>query len=105
MVGEKYVLRGAFVVPVRGELDLDTLAPLREALEAAAAEHPVTVLDGAGITFADSSALNLLLDTAGRTTLRIAAPSASLLRLLRLTGADQVLRTWPTVDDAADADS
>ncbi|WP_329455163.1 STAS domain-containing protein [Streptomyces sp. NBC_01497] len=102
VLGEQYAVPGAWVIGVRGDLDLDTLAPLRDALEAAVAEHPVTILDASGITFADSSALNLLLNTAQGTDLRIAAPSASLLRLLRITGADQVLSVRSDVARAAD---
>ncbi|MEW2546343.1 STAS domain-containing protein [Streptomyces sp. NPDC047002] len=101
VLGEEYALDGAWVIRVRGDLDLDSLPPLRAALEAAAAAHPVTVLDASGVTFADSSALNLLLDTAQASALRIAAPSEALLRLLRITGADQVLPVWPDAARAA----
>lgn len=50
----------------------------------------VLVLDASQVTFADSSALNRLLLIHQATTLRIAAPAPQLLRLLQITGADQV---------------
>lgn len=93
---------GARVIRVHGELDLDSLPPLKAVLEAAAGEHPVTVLETSGVTFADSSALNLLLAAARQTVLRIAAPSEPMLRLLRITGADEVLNVRSTVAEAAD---
>lgn len=58
------------------------------------------VLDAEGITFADSSFLGLLLATHQQADLRIAAPSATLARLLSVVGADAVLRIHPTVQDA-----
>lgn len=66
---------GARVIEVGGKLDLDTLPPLRQALEAAADAQPTTVLDLSDVTFADSSALNLLLLFSQSTDLRLAAPS------------------------------
>lgn len=53
---------------------MDSLPPLRQAMEAAAAAGPVLVLDTGEMSFADSSALNLLLLMHQTTTLRIAAP-------------------------------
>ncbi|MFJ8802815.1 STAS domain-containing protein [Streptomyces sp. NPDC102487] len=72
-------------------------------MELAAAAHPVLVVDGGAVTFADSSALNLLLRMHQVTTLRLANPSAPLARLLRITGADQVLNVFPTLDQACSA--
>ncbi|MCF3960195.1 STAS domain-containing protein [Streptomyces fuscigenes] len=99
-IARQYARAETWVIEVRGDLDLDTLPPLRKALQAAAATHPVSVLDLAGVTFADSSALNLLLLSSQATDLRLAAPAQALSRLFRITGADQVLHIYPSVEDA-----
>jgi anti-anti-sigma factor len=47
---------GAPVIRLRGELDLSTAEPLREALERAEARRPqAIVVDLTGVTFIDSS--------------------------------------------------
>lgn len=101
VVVEQYELRGVWVISVRGDLDLDSIPPMRAALEASASTHAVTVLDTSEVTFADSSTLNLLLEVAGTATLRVAAASGPLLRLLRITGADQILDVRSSVAEAA----
>jgi anti-anti-sigma factor len=96
----RYPLGGLPVFSARGELDLDTLRPLADALTEASETHSTVILDASGITFADSSFLNLLLRIHRRTELRIAAPQAQLLRLLEITGGDTVLDIRPTLDAA-----
>ncbi|MFJ4922957.1 STAS domain-containing protein [Streptomyces sp. NPDC088725] len=100
MADASYPREGVCVVAARGDLDIDSLAPLRETLEAAAAAHRVLVLDITDVTFGDSSFLNLLLRTGEATSLRIAAPSEQLQRLFAVTGADQVLSLYPSVERA-----
>ncbi|MFF3013095.1 STAS domain-containing protein [Streptomyces sp. NPDC057939] len=89
------------VVTATGEYDADTVGPIAEELTAAAATHRTVVLDASALTFADSSFLNLLIRVHRTTALRIAAPQSQLLRLLEITGADQVLDLHPTLDEAA----
>lgn len=72
-------------------------------MEAAAAAGPVPVLVTGEMSFADSSALNLLLLMHQTTTLSIAAPPHQLMRLLQPTGADQVLNLYPSVELACQA--
>nr|PPQ61910.1 anti-sigma factor antagonist [Streptomyces sp. QL37] len=84
----------------RGELDLNTLAPLEAEIETAIAQHCGVVLDASNITFADSTFLHLILATHHRTDLRIAAPSPAVGRLFHIGGADTVLRLFPTLEDA-----
>ncbi|MET9700778.1 STAS domain-containing protein [Streptomyces sp. NPDC006529] len=88
------------VVTGRGDMDMDTLGPLAEALQTAARTHDVVVLDASQISFGDSSFLNLLLNTHKITTLRVAAPQKQLLSLLEITGADGVLTMASTVEAA-----
>ncbi|MCX5403080.1 STAS domain-containing protein [Streptomyces sp. NBC_00335] len=100
VVGDSYAAGAGWVVAARGELDQDTLAPLEEALASAADRYPLVVLDAGGITFGDSSFLNLLLRLHHLTALRIAAPGEQLRRLFAVTGADTVLSVHPSVEDA-----
>ncbi|MFD7539871.1 STAS domain-containing protein [Streptomyces sp. NPDC059819] len=103
-VAAQYARNGCNVIVARGELDLDTTADLAAALSKAAGEHGVVVLDLSAVTFADSALLNLLLHTHRATTLRIAAPHPRVTLLLEMTGADQVLHLFATVDDACTPD-
>ncbi|WUN43995.1 STAS domain-containing protein [Streptomyces sp. NBC_00306] len=96
----QYAVGDVWVVVARGEVDLNNLPPLTEALTQAAETHATVVLDASGITFADSTFLNLLLRIHQATDLRIAAPGPQLERLLDLTGADGVLDLRPSVDEA-----
>ncbi|MFE5141328.1 STAS domain-containing protein [Streptomyces fagopyri] len=97
---DQCALDGCWVVAVTGDLDFDSLPPLRQVLEDAGAAHPVVVLDASAAGFADSSALNLLLRVHQSATLRLVAPSRRLARVLELTGTDQVFSVFPTVEHA-----
>ncbi|GHH87103.1 hypothetical protein GCM10018793_61570 [Streptomyces sulfonofaciens] len=96
----QYEHDGAWVVVAYGSYDMDTIAPLEGALLTAARERPKVVLDASGVTFADSTFLNLLIRVHTATTLRVAAPRAQLRRLFEITGTDSVLGVRATVEDA-----
>ncbi|MFJ9523625.1 STAS domain-containing protein [Kitasatospora sp. NPDC101801] len=87
------------VLECSGELDLDVAPLLRTALGEAFATRPAhLVLDLNGVTFMDSTGLDVLIRAhleAARTgtALRLARPSQSVTRILKLTGTDQVLLT------------
>ncbi|WP_227024986.1 STAS domain-containing protein [Streptomyces tsukubensis] len=100
VLGDQYALENTWVIAAHGDIDMQNLGPLRMALEETAASHPVTVLDTSGVTFADSTFLNLLLRAHQSTSLRIAAPSEPVRRLLEITGADRVLSLYPSVAQA-----
>lgn len=91
------------IVAPQGDLDADTLGPLRQELTAAASAGSVMVLDASGIGFADSSFLNLLLSTHQHGDLRLAAVPPQLGRLLRIVGVDQVLKVYGTPEEALSA--
>ncbi|MFD5710915.1 STAS domain-containing protein [Streptomyces pharetrae] len=97
----QYPWRGAWVVAAHGAYDLHSITPLANALRTAVEAHPKVVLDASGITFADSTLLNLLILTHQTGTLRVAAPSHQLQRLCEITAVDTVLEIRQTVDDAA----
>ncbi|MFE1316213.1 STAS domain-containing protein [Kitasatospora phosalacinea] len=97
---------GALVVRPEGELDHDSVGPLRETLERAVADPPARlVVDCGGLEFCDSTGLNLLLRAHAAALhaglpLLLAAPGAVVARMLAITGADEVLDVHPTVEDA-----
>ncbi|MEV4562015.1 STAS domain-containing protein [Kitasatospora sp. NPDC049285] len=103
------VVRGSgrsVIVRPEGELDNDTVQPLSEALEDALQGPPgPVVVDCGGLSFCDSTGLNLLLrmsreaESDGRPLL-LAGLSPIVTRLFEITGAKSVLRIYPTVDDA-----
>lgn len=94
----------ALVLSVAGELDVDTVDPLRRALAAAVYDQEDrVVLDLAGVAFCDSSTVNELLrahSALGEGRLRIAAPSPFVARLMRMIGLDTVLTVCDDVDGA-----
>ncbi|MFH9887460.1 STAS domain-containing protein [Streptomyces luteogriseus] len=97
----QYTWLGAWVVVARGAYDMDSIPPLSDALRAAVREHPKVVLDASGITFADSTLLNLLILTHQTGTLRVVAPSPQLRRLCEITGVDGILEMRASLDEAA----
>ncbi|QTD99555.1 STAS domain-containing protein [Streptomyces cyanogenus] len=97
----QYERGDAWVVAAHGSYDMHSIPPLTDALDAAAKEHPLVVLDASGVVFADSAFLNLLILTHQTGTLRVAAPTRQLRRLFEITGVDTVLDVRETVDEAA----
>lgn len=84
------------VVKVGGEVDLLTAPRFRQTLDEVLRDRPRTVtIDMADVSFFDSSGINVLVDAfkTGRTMdveLMIHAPSTTVVRVLTLTGLDQV---------------
>lgn len=97
----QYAQHGVWVVAAHGSCDAQSITRLEEALTTAAWTQPKVVLDASGITFADSSLLNLLILTHRTVALRVAGPGPHLQRLLRITGLDAVLYVRATVEEAA----
>ncbi|MFF8940205.1 STAS domain-containing protein [Streptomyces paradoxus] len=97
----QYERHGAWVVVARGAYDMDSITPLADALDRAISRYPKVILDASGITFADSTLLNVLILTHQSGTLRVVAPSPQLRRLCEITGVDSLLETRESVDDAA----
>ncbi|CQR59667.1 STAS domain-containing protein [Streptomyces leeuwenhoekii] len=96
------------LVSVSGVLDLHTASRLADILQPLlqGSSHSVLV-DLSGVTFLDSTGLTCLIAAyrTGRTTgagLVLIAPSERVRRMLALTGADQVLHSYPTADAVPD---
>ena len=100
---------GATVVGLAGELDLYNANDVREALLAVCAEEPVRlVVDLAGVTFIDSTALGVLIEARSRMTNRraflLAAPGMETTRALEISGLDKHFAVLDTVDQAIAAE-
>ncbi|MFJ4923782.1 STAS domain-containing protein [Streptomyces sp. NPDC088725] len=93
----------AFVLAVSGDLDLENTGPLTTAVtEAGESARGPVVLDLSGVTFADSTTVNVLLQAyralGGR--LRLAAPSAFVKRLFDVIGLWEALPVHDSVESA-----
>ncbi|MFG3035033.1 STAS domain-containing protein [Streptomyces sp. NPDC048253] len=100
---------GIRVVTLCGEIDHAVKDVLSEALLSCdGAAPPRTVVDLSGVTFMDSSGINVFVaahksmsDAQG--WLRIAGAQASVLRLLEIVGLDDVIPCHSTVEQALTA--
>ncbi len=93
---------GVEILTLSGELDLHTVEDIAPALEDVLAGRTGSiVIDLAEVTFADSSALNLLLRTHARAALHLAGPlHSSVQRLFEVTGVTGVFNLHDTKDEA-----
>ncbi|UXX98092.1 STAS domain-containing protein (plasmid) [Streptomyces sp. AD2-2] len=99
---------GIRVISVEGEIDHHNGPVLQQALQASADRGPRVVLDMQRVQFMDSSGINLLLAAHHGLTqaggwLRLVAPSAAVLRPIRLVGVDAVIACHPTLPHALHA--
>jgi stage II sporulation protein AA (anti-sigma F factor antagonist) len=100
---------GVHVITVRGEIDYHTGDPLSQALslpEGAAASR--IVVDLSGVTFMDSSGINVLIAARNAVHdadgwLRLAGATEPLMRTMQLVGLDQIIDCYPTLRHALDA--
>lgn len=97
---------GIRVVTLRGEIDHDSKDALSESLLSRDGEEtPRIVVDLGGVTFLDSSGINVFVQAhqnlgAARGWLRLAAARGPVMRVLQLVGLDTVLPCHPTVEQA-----
>jgi anti-sigma B factor antagonist len=92
------------VVTMAGEIDLTNAGDMRQALLAAVSDGPAAlIIDMSGTTFCDSAGVQAIVDayhqaTANRTQIRLVA--TVILRILTLTGVDQLIPTYPSLEAA-----
>jgi anti-sigma B factor antagonist len=96
---------GAVVVHLVGELDLYNAHDVRETLLACCAEEPEKlVVDLAGVTFVDSTALGVFIEArsrlADRQSFVLASPGPETRRALEISGLDRHLNVRESVDQA-----
>ncbi len=95
--------RGGYVVAVlRGELGIASAPALREQLLSLLRASSQLVIDLSAVEHADASGLAVLVGSGRRAmllggSLRLAAPSLEVARVLSVTGLDQHLDIFPTV--------
>jgi anti-sigma B factor antagonist len=100
------VVRGVPVVTAPEEVDLTNVPGLRAALlEAAADGSPALVVDMTRTRFCDSAGLRVLVDAHKRAVAEggavvLAVPAAAVLRILEITGIDQVILSFASLDEA-----
>ncbi|MER6345063.1 STAS domain-containing protein [Streptomyces sp. NPDC001595] len=93
---------GIRVLTLAGEIDHHTGDQLRPALDVTGTAQPRIVIDMRRVTFMDSSGINILIAAYQAVTeaggwLRLAAPTDSVLRVLRLVGVDDLITCHPTL--------
>ncbi|GGZ82054.1 STAS domain-containing protein [Streptomyces subrutilus] len=89
------------IVVMAGEFDMDSVGELRTALDPEAAGVTRFVLDVSGVTFADSTALSIMLQPAlDRPVVLAGQVPDRLARLLEVTGADRAFVAAPTLAEA-----
>jgi anti-anti-sigma factor len=92
------------------EIDTANARQLRGQLGSAVASAGMVIADLTATTFCDVSGARILLTAheeaaAAGIELRLVVPSASVLRILALTGADTLLLIYPSFQDALQAES
>jgi anti-sigma B factor antagonist len=92
------------VVAMAGEIDITNADDMRQALLAVVSDGAaVLIIDMSGTTFCDSAGVQAIVDayrhtTASCTQLRLVA--TSILRIFTLTGVDQLIPTYPSLEAA-----
>ncbi|MFJ4778077.1 STAS domain-containing protein [Streptomyces sp. NPDC088762] len=89
------------VVVMTGEFDIENVSELRAALDPETPGIARFVLDVSGVTFADSTALSIMLQPAlNRPVVLVGEVPDRLARLLEITGADLAFAFAPTMAEA-----
>lgn len=99
------------IVDVAGEVDLDTAPRLREAIAVALdeAEGGLCVVDLTEVTYLGTAGLTALLDGTREAAAReeplhlVVDANRPVIRPIELTGLDQVLRLYHSIDEAMGA--
>ncbi|MFC8198263.1 STAS domain-containing protein [Streptomyces sp. NPDC057298] len=100
---------GVRVITLRGEIDRTVKDVLAEALlPSESVASPRMVADLSGVTFMDSSGINVFLAahqaaSEAQGWLRIAGAQGAVLRILRVVGLDTVISFHPSVEQALTA--
>ena len=99
---------GATVLALAGELDLGSIGALKEAVGHRLTAEAHVVLDLAGLTFCDSTGLGafVALHRQARSTgarFALAAPRRRIADLFTLSGIDQVIAVYDSVEAAVSA--
>lgn len=96
---------GAAVVSIGGEIDLSTAPAFEEAISQALEHHPsVLAIELSEVTFMASVGLRVLAATNEKvgdsTRIAVVANNLAASRPIQLTGLDNVVALFPTLDEA-----
>ena len=96
---------GYSVVSVTGELDVATASDLRSHLAEAVDRGGLVIADLLGVTFIDSTALGVLLESLKRADpagadLRIVVAEPRILKIFDITGLTDLFSIFPTLNRA-----
>jgi anti-sigma B factor antagonist len=99
---------GAAVLSVGGEIDLATAPALEAAIAAVLAEDPpALVIDLSAVEFLASAGLRILVTTQDKVAesarFAVVANGPATSRPIQLTGLDETISLYPTLDDALGA--
>jgi anti-sigma B factor antagonist len=100
------VIRGVPVVATPADVDITNAAGLRAALRQSAALGPGTlVVDMTRTQFCDTAGLHALVGAhkrarAGGGRVLLVLPGATVLRIFSITGLDQVIPNFPSLEEA-----
>jgi anti-sigma B factor antagonist len=100
------LIKGLPVVAAPEEVDITNAAELRAALVGAAEDgHTTLVVDMTGTRFCDSAGLHVLVHAHKRARadggeLLLALDAAEVLRILEITGIDQLIPVFASLDEA-----
>jgi anti-sigma B factor antagonist len=89
------------VIAMPAEIDVTNADPIGQALVIAASQDtPVLIIDMSGTTFCDSAGVRAIITAhqhAATTGTRLLLVAAPVLRMLTLTGVDQLIPIYPTL--------
>ncbi|MGQ4431345.1 MULTISPECIES: STAS domain-containing protein [unclassified Streptomyces] len=96
---------GVRVITLAGEIDAETAPALRGALDVQGAPGPRVVLDMRGVTFVDSSGINVFISAYKALTvaggwLRLAGTTDPVMFVIKLVGLDTTLACYTTLREA-----
>ncbi|MEE1758808.1 MULTISPECIES: STAS domain-containing protein [unclassified Streptomyces] len=99
---------GVRVVTLAGEIDHHTGEAMRQALDVTGTAGPCVVVDMRGVSFMDSTGINILIAAHRNLTeaggwLRLAAVTEAVLRTIQIVGVDSVIDCHDTLRQALDA--
>lgn len=88
---------GGPVIEVSGDLDISSVERLRSAVSEIAAAHPEELtFEVSRLRFMDSAGIAVLLGAAGKVpSVRLRNPTASVRRVIELTGLTEILKVEP----------
>jgi anti-anti-sigma factor len=105
IIKKQYDSHGAVLFRVEGELDLTEVARVKSALLPEIQPVARIVIDLSGVTYLDSAGIGILIGLHRKAqgqdaSLRVAAPSTGVARILKIIALNRFLHVYPTVQEA-----